>query len=459
MTNITFIGAGSVRYTLKLIHDIAITKRLKDSKVTLMDIDETRLDAVNNLAKRLTAELGGSLEFEKSTDLKGSIKNSDIVINTALARAEGHEDGYVQYEKMRTVANKHGYYRGVDAQDFNRVSDYFTFTNYNQLNLVLKIAQTVEQVSPDAWLLNTSNPVFEITQLVKRKTDVKILGLCHGFQGVYEVFEALKLDKHQVDWQVAGVNHGIWLNRFRYRDKNGYSLLDKWIEENFGEWTPEDHWDMQMSPAAIDMYEFYNRLPIGDTVRNGTWKYNYDLGTKKRWYGKYGGIDNNSERPKYYEELRAKKRDLIELSKNSDLSVLDELEFSESTLSGEQHIPIINGLENDVESRIFPNVRNNGVIDGIPDEVVVEIPAKVDSEGVHPVDIEPPIPSRIKKMYIRPRILRMEWALEAFNSGDRDVLEEVLIRDPRTKSYEQVQNVWEDILNLPFNKEMKKHYS
>jgi alpha-galactosidase len=53
----------------------------------------------------------------------------------------------------------------------------------------------------------------------------------------------------------------------------------------------------------------------------------------------------------------------------------------------------------------------------------------------------------------------MEWALEAFISGDRRVLEEILVRDPRTKSYEQVVAVIDDILNLPFNEEMKKHYS
>ncbi len=58
-----------------------------------------------------------------------------------------------------------------------------------------------------------------------------------------------------------------------------------------------------------------------------------------------------------------------------------------------------------------------------------------------------------------PRILRMEWALEAFLTGDRRVLEEFLIRDPRTRSYEQVVKVIDEILALPENEEMRKHYS
>jgi alpha-galactosidase/6-phospho-beta-glucosidase family protein len=52
----------------------------------------------------------------------------------------------------------------------------------------------------------------------------------------------------------------------------------------------------------------------------------------------------------------------------------------------------------------------------------------------------------------------MEWALEAFVSGDKRILQEILIRDPRTKSFEQAEAVIEEILALPFNKEMKKHY-
>lgn len=455
---IVFVGAGSVRYTLKLISDIAKTPELSSSFISLMDIDERRLETIYELARRTAEELGGSLEFEKRTDLKEALQNADFVVNTALAKAENHEDGYEQYEVMRSVGNRHGYYRGIDTQDFNRVSDYYTFTNYNQLKLALDIAKSVESTCPDAWLLNTSNPVFEITQLVRRQTDIKILGLCHGFHGAYEIFEAVGMDHADLDWQIAGVNHGIWLTRFRYKGEDAYPIFDEWIEKNASKWTPKDHWDLQLSPAALDMYRFYGKIPIGDTVRNSTWKHNYDLGTKKRWYGKFGGIDNESERPKFYKQLRKRRKDLIDMAENLQADVTKELNLGGEKLSGEQHVPLINALANGVETRAFPNVPNDGLIEGIPEDIVVEVPAKIDENGVHPEKIEPDIPERIKKMYLRPRILRMEWALEAFTTGDRRVLEEVLVRDPRTRSFEQVKAVWDEIINLPFNEEMKKHY-
>lgn len=61
-------------------------------------------------------------------------------------------------------------------------------------------------------------------------------------------------------------------------------------------------------------------------------------------------------------------------------------------------------------------------------------------------------------MYLMPRILRMRWALEAFLSRDKKVLEEILVRDPRTRSFEQVQLVLEDIMQLPVNREMAEYF-
>ena len=101
---ISFMGAGSIRYTLKLVGDLAKTKELSGSLVSLMDVDEERLEAVCDLAKRYIDEVGGNLKLEKTTDREKSLQGADFVINTALYRAPGHEDGYVSYEIMRDLA-------------------------------------------------------------------------------------------------------------------------------------------------------------------------------------------------------------------------------------------------------------------------------------------------------------------------------------------------------------------
>lgn len=457
---ITIIGAGSVRYTVKLIGDLAKTKELSGSVISLMDIDERRLKTVYNLSQRYTAELGGFLKFEKTSDIVNSLDGADFVINIAMARGKGHEDGYAQYEMMSEVGRKHGYYRGLNSQEFNMVSDYYSLMNCQQTKLSLDIAKAVEKNCPNAWLIQIANPVFEITQLVLRQTKAKIVGFCHGFRGVYEVFKTLGLDSKDVDWQIAGVNHGIWLTRFLYKGKDAYPLLDKWIEEKSTKWEPKEARDVQMSPAAIDMYRFYGKMPIADTVRNGTWKYNYDLETKKSWFGKFGGKDNEIERPKYYSHLREIKEKLLSLANEPSIKLIKSWpdEFPSQGLSEEQQIPFINSLVSGKKGRFFLNILNKGIISGIPDDIVVEVPVTVDKNGIHPEKIEPDIPERIKKMYLLPKILGMEWELEAFVTGDLKVVEEIIVRDPRTKSFEQVKAILNETMALPFNKEMRKHY-
>lgn len=462
---ISIVGAGSVRYSLKLIGDVAKTEGFSDVFISLMDINERRLDTIYTLANKYVKELGANIKFEKTTSLEHTLKDADFIINIALPYLPQHEDGFEKYDIVTQIGEKYGYYRGIDSQEFNMVSTYsYAICSYYDLKLALELSNLIEKLCPNAWLLQTANPIFEITQHITRYTNTKIIGFCHGYGGIHEIFHALGINPKEVDWQVSGVNHGIWLNRFKYKGKDGYFLLDKWIEEKAFNWKSNDPWDVQLSPAAIDMYKFYGMIPIGDTVRNGSWKYNYNLDTKKKWFGEYGGIDNEVERPKFHKQLRASKEKLIEIAQkvkeNPSIRVTEKWPdiFTTEKMSGEQQILFINALINDKKERLVLNIPNKGTISEIPDDVVVEVTCIVDKEGIHPEKIEPDLTERIKRMYLMPRIVRMELAVEAFRTGDISLLEEFLIRDRRTKSLEQVKGVLKEIFNLPFHEDLKRHF-
>ncbi|GAI97421.1 unnamed protein product [marine sediment metagenome] len=140
---ISIIGAGSAVFSLRLVGDLCKTKGLSGSSVSLMDINKKRLNAVHNLAERYASESGANLKFEKTTDMKQSIKDADFVINTALVG--GHEG----LDASRKVGEKHGYKRGIDSQEFNMVSDYPTLSNYNQLKFFLDVAHSMEEICPN----------------------------------------------------------------------------------------------------------------------------------------------------------------------------------------------------------------------------------------------------------------------------------------------------------------------
>jgi len=418
---LSIIGAGSAIFSLRLVGDLCKTIGLSGSSVSLMDVDEKRLNSVHILATRYAAALGANLKFEKTIDMKRSIEGADFVINTALVG--GHE----QLDASRKAGEKHGYKRGIDSQEFNMVSDYYTLSNYNQLAYFLEVAHNMEKICPKAWLLQTANPVFEGTTLISRYSSIKVIGFCHGHYGVNILVKNLGLDMREVNWQVAGFNHNIWLTRFLYKGKDAYPLIDQWIEEEARKWKPKDPFDDQMSPAAIDMYKFYGRMPIGDSIRNGSWKYHYNPETKKKWFGEpWGGADSDLGWTWYQNYLKASTDKNFKLALDKSFNLLKE--FPPDVKSGEQHIQFIDALINGNQERFVLNIINKGpIIPDIPEDVVVEVPVIVNKKGIHPEEINPPIPKRIMNMYLAPRMLRMEWALEAFVSGDKMILQEILI--------------------------------
>ncbi|MEM2088109.1 MAG: alpha-glucosidase/alpha-galactosidase [Thermoproteota archaeon] len=454
MVKITVIGAGSLAWSSTLVRDLCLTPSLGRSVVTFMDISEERLDLIHAFAKRYASEVKADLVFEKTTDRREAIKDSNVVINTAMV------GGHSYYENMRRVSEKHGYYRGINSVEWNMVSDYHTIWGYYQFKLALSIARDIEELSPDAWLLQLANPVFELTTLISRETKTRVIGLCHGHLGYTEIASSLGLDPKDIDFEAIGFNHVIWLTRFKHKGENAYPLIDDWIknkaEEYWRVWRENqvNPFNIQISPAAVDMYKIYGLFPVGDTVRGGTWKYHWNLETKRRWYGSLASPDSETGWEVYLSMLQYNFDTIASAIKNPDVPLTTILS---PQLSHESVVPIIDSLINGKEGVYQVNVLNKGVIESLPDNVAVEIPAKVNSKGVHRIQVER-LPKRIVNYVLHPRMMRMEWALEAFLEGGRDNLFEWLIIDPRTKSTEQVNQVIDDTLSMPENLEMAKHF-
>jgi len=202
------------------------------------------------------------------------------------------------------------------------------------------------------------------------------------------------------------------------------------------------------------MYKAYGLFPIGDTVRGGTWKYHWNLGTKQYWYGPSGGPDSEIGWEVYLMYLNMRLNEIKRALADTSRPLSDTVE---PVRSGEAIVPLIDSIVNDRRASYQVNVLNGDSIPGIPSDVAVEMPVIVDSKGVHRMSFGE-LPRRVYNLVLRPRLLRAEWAIEAFLEGGRDFLFEWLIRDPRTKSTEQVNNVIDDILKIPGNEEMAAHF-
>lgn len=427
---------------MSLVRDVCLTEGLKGSTICFMDVNQERLDVVNNLAERYAKETKAQIKFTKTLNRKEALQDADFVINTALAG--GHENS----ETERKIGEKHGY-----------VSGGMRLGYFHQLSLMLSIARDIEDTCPDAWLILAANPVFDGCTLMTRQTKTKIIGLCHGHYVAYEIADVLGLNRKKITFQAPGLNHCIWMTDFRYEGRNAYPLIDEWIETKAEEYwrTWEGSWgDGQMSRATVSLYKMFGLFPIGDTVQQNApiaWWHYIDLDAQKKWFNKYGGWPANWD--KYLEGLKKHLDRLNQLYE--DPSMLVSKEFP-PTLSGEQHIPIIDALVNDREGKFQVNIPNRGcALEGIPEDVVVEVPGLVSGRGVQAIHVGA-LPRHLTLHLLRTVVAKMELGLQAFLTWDKKVLLNMVLSDHRTRSYEQAQALIEDLLALPFNEDLKKKF-
>ncbi len=441
------IGAGSAQFAAGLINDLCRTESLAGSHVTLMDINPERLALMHKLAVRFADELGVDYTFETTTDRHVALQDADFVINAAFVQGHHHA------RAARDLTARHGYYY-----------TNFNFENWYQLRLMLDVAQDMEKVCPDAWLIQSGNPVLDGCTLMTRETGIKVCGLCHGHYGYREIAQTIGIDPDRVTWQAPGLNHNIWLTHFIYEGKDAYPLIDEWIETKAEEYwrthTATHTHDIQMSRGAVHQYKLYGLFPIGDTVRKGGWWYHTDLETKKHWFGEpWGGPDTELARPIFVSNLEtviAAVQQAVE-DPRLRLAELAAQMLGGRTTTGEQIVPIIDALVNNHEGCFQVNVPNRGALEGLPDDLVVEVPAIVNQKGIQPLHVGT-LPPKIMLEHILPEWLAVERELEAFKTGDRSILLWQVLDHHQTRSYEQAVAVLEDLLAMEGNEEMNKYF-
>jgi alpha-galactosidase len=438
---VSVIGAGSAQFSLGIVKDLCLTEGLAGSHVSFMDIDEGRLDMIYKLASRYAKQLGSSMTFDKTTNRQAALKDSDFVVSTVYVL------GHVVEAKMRKLAtDKYGYYHsGGD------------FGNYHQLQIMLDTARDIEKICPKAWLIQSGNPVFNGCTLMTRETGVKVCGLCHGHYGVYEIARTIGLaDPESIVWQAPGLNHNIWLTHFMYEGKDAYPLIDEWIATK-----GEEYWrthvatkthDAQMSRGAVNQYHLFGNFPIGDTVRGGAWWYHTDIETKKRWFGEpWGGPDTHLARPFFVKELEQR---IAEMTQWANDPKADMVKAVGKEKTREQIVPIMDGLTNNKEGYFQVNVPNHGALTGLPDDLVVEVPAIVNQKGIQPIRVGS-LPPKVMFERILPGWLQCERDLLAFKTHDRSILLADTLNNHQTKSYDQAFAMLDELMNMKEVKEIE----
>lgn len=433
---ISIIGAGSANFSLNLIKDICINENLKNSTVSLMDVSEERLDNIYKLCTRYAEEMDANITVLKTLDRREAMQGADFVINVAL------DYGHERFKQGIEVAYNNGYRFGGSLHVLH---DEAFFINFHQLRLMESILLDVLDICPNAYYILVANPVQAgVTYLSRKYKDAKIVGMCHGYASVYDYPKAMGWDKEDVSYEIAGVNHFIWMTSFRYKGQDAYPLLDKWLEEE----------NYQGGNKEIELYKKFGFLPIGDTANPGGgawgWEYHSDDEVEKKY--------NQGPKQWYENHFEYCKKQVADIKNAVEDETKKVSEIFSTMASAEPMVPLIEGLACDVENKVVVNVLNDGgYMKGLPTDYQVEISAMVDKHGVHPIHNNG-LPKPIMAHLLRDRIAPVEMELAAFENHSRELLVDLILMDPWTKSRAQAEKLIDDIFALPCNADMKEYY-
>ena len=219
---IAFMGAGSTVFARNVIGDCMCSEVLRDSIFSLYDIDAERLEQSRVILEKVRETMGGYGKIEcycGEENRRDALRDATFVVN-AIA-VGGYEPATVadfeipkKYGLRQTIADTLGIGGIMRALRTIPVMESF--------------ARDMEEVCPDAWFLNYTNPMAMLTGYMQRYTKVKTIGLCHSVQVcVKELFEGLgmedKMEGHKE--LIAGINHMGWL--LEIKDKDGKDLYPK----------------------------------------------------------------------------------------------------------------------------------------------------------------------------------------------------------------------------------------
>ncbi len=416
---ITVIGGGST-YTPELVNGfLARTDSLPLSELWLMDIDESRLNIVGGFAQRMVAARGNPFRVILSASQKEAIRGADYVI-TQLRVGEMAARRGDEY-----LGRRHG----LIGQETTGVGGMAKALR--TIPVILDIAKDMRESAPNALLANFTNPAGLVTEALKRHAaDICSVGVCNvGITAKMKILDELekalgeRIEDRRAQLNTLGLNHLTWHRGFTVDSEEMWGrIFPAYVAEIKKQKEPE--WDVRtletlgMIPNYYLQYFYYTQKKLDEQTK---WP------------------------PSRAEQVMAIEKDLLREYADPNLheppaDLMKRGGAYYSTLATQ----LINAHYNDLGETHVVNVRNDGAVKDYPADWVLELPAKVDRQGIHPLPAEPLPPSCFGllaqvKMY---ELLTVEAAVR----GDKNALYQALLTHPLGPSADQVQAVLDDLL-------------
>jgi alpha-galactosidase len=448
-SKITVIGAGSAEFGQNTLSAILGSKKLRGSTLALVDRNAGSLDIVHRLANRLNREWDAQFVIEAHTNHQDALPDSNFVVN---AIEVGAREGLWQkdYEIPLKFGVRQPYAENGGPGGFAHAA--------RNIGPIMQIAHAMEELCPDAWLINFTNPMIRICDAVNRHSSIKAVGLCHQIYAGYsmvglalakdlniEVPEGLtgmhaSVDQHPlqhrikqqivplIDIRAAGLNHFTWILSIHDR-RTGEDLYPLFRKRFF-------ELDPKFEPLTRDVFSAFGLFPVpGDT----------HLCEYLPW------MSDPVAKPWDKYNIRLYEWDLFAAVRDFGLNRLNEMANANTTIEGlletdsEGALEIIENISGAGNHyHLAANLPNAGQIANLPFGAAVETPVYVNGAGIHPVHVGP-LPEAIAELCRRETTVA-QLGVDAAVEGSHEKALQCLLLDPVITDIETARNILADYL-------------
>jgi alpha-galactosidase len=449
-TKITVIGAGSASFGENTLAHLIQSGKLRGSSLALVDRNPSSLDIVKRLAERLNREWDAGLAITAHMHHKEALDGAEFVVN-AIEVGPREAMWKSDFEIPLKYGVRQPYAENGGPGGFAHAA--------RNTGPILEIVRDMEQVCPDAWFINYTNPMVRICDLVNRYSKIKVVGLCHQLMVGYEFVgmtlgeavgvevpdgisgmhagDPMDIPKRErvleqtlpiIDIRAAGTNHFSWILSIRDR-RTGEDLYPLFRER----WAsmPED-----FEPLTRRVFDAFGLFPVpGDT----------HLCEYLPW------LSNPDTKPWEKYNIRLYDWDFAANLRDFDLGRMNAMADGSMTIDGlrgsgsEGALEMIENIAGGGNHyHMAANCPNVGQIPNLPLNAIVETPVVVDGAGIHPVPVGP-LPEPIAEL-CRRELTAARLCVDAAVEGSREKALQCLLLDPVITDIEQAKLILDDYL-------------
>lgn len=404
MIKVAMIGAGSVVFSKNLTGDILSYPEFKNATISYMDIDKSRLEVGAALCKKVGKAVGANPKIIATLNRRQALEGADFVIN--MVQIGGFDSTLVDFEIPRKY--------GLNFTIADTTGPGGLFRALRTYPMIKGLCRDMEEICPDALLLNYSNPMSMNMQTIYRTSSIKGVGLCHSVQGTFgQLMGYIGEKPEECEFLCAGINHMAYYLRMHKDGQDLYPRLWKALATD-----PKVYSSNKVRFELMKMLGYF----VTESSEHSAEYCPYFIAKGKRIIDTYGvPVD---------EYLRRCDGNVDEFERMQKFS-RSQLPM-QVTRSHEYGSTIIHSMVTGQPSVVYGNLPNNGAISNLPATAIVETPTLVDRGGCQLTRIGELPPGIVA--YVMPHIQQHELFIRAAMEGRRDYVYQAAMFDPHTAS-------------------------